>query len=378
MSRKNECKIVQDLLPNYVEGLTNEETNLFIEEHLRECNTCKKMFNNMKTEIQKPDKEVNKNEVNYIKKYNIKLKTLKIIIIIILIIFITILGRKTIILLSLSEKAKENQSYDNYYIKLNSYQGDYFITTEIYNKGEDYLRTWTRFSTDTQEIQKMIYYKKGNDQILLQEIGENKYIKKSFIEGQIYPVTYIPTNLKDKIESIIFLNINSTYFSVISTSCNGKKCYLIKDNEVVVTKYKKGNKKEGYYDIPGGKIEEGESPKQTAIREMKEETGIEIQNLKYKGIMTIEYPDRLFIFDTFITKEYEGELQEFEENTSEWIDIDELLKKEKILSNIILLDKFLIKGLIDDNRNFNLHIKVDEQENILGIDYNLEKIINKK
>lgn len=156
------------------------------------------------------------------------------------------------------------------------------------------------------------------------------------------------------------------------------RCYLIKDNEVVVTKYKKGNKKEGYYDIPGGKIEEGESPKQTAIREMKEETGIEIQNLKYKGIMTIEYPDRMFIFDTFISKEYEGEPQEFEENTSEWIDIDELLKKEKILSNIILLDKFLIKGLIDDNRNFNLHIKVDEQENILGIDYNLEKIINKK
>ena len=70
MSRKNECKIVQDLLPNYVEGLTNEETNLFIEEHLRECNTCKKMFNNMKTEIQKPDKEVNKNEVNFKNNYN--------------------------------------------------------------------------------------------------------------------------------------------------------------------------------------------------------------------------------------------------------------------------------------------------------------------
>lgn len=156
------------------------------------------------------------------------------------------------------------------------------------------------------------------------------------------------------------------------------RCYLIKDNEVVVTKYKKGNKKEGYYDIPGGKIEEGESPKQTAIREMKEETGIEIQNLKYKGIMTIEYPNRMFIFDTFISKEYEGEPQEFEENTSEWIDIDELLKKEKILSNIILLDKFLIKGLIDDNRNFNLHIKVDEQENILRIDYKLEKDNNKK
>ncbi len=141
----------------------------------------------------------------------------------------------------------------------------------------------------------------------------------------------------------------------------------------VIPKYKKGNRKEGYYDIPGGKIENGENPKQTAIREMKEETGIDIKNLKHKGIMTIEYPDRMFIFDTFISSEYEGNPQEFEENTSEWIRIKELLQKDKLLSNILLLDRFFIKGLIDDNYNFSLHIKVDEQENILGVDYKLEK-----
>lgn len=150
------------------------------------------------------------------------------------------------------------------------------------------------------------------------------------------------------------------------------RVFLIKDNQIVVTKYKKGNKKEGYYDIPGGKIEEGEIPKQTAIREMKEETGIDIKNLKYKGIMTVEYPDRKFIFDTFISNEYEGTPQEFEENTSEWIEIKDLLQKDKILSNIIILDRFFIKGLIDDNCNFSMHITVDEQENILYIDYNIE------
>ena len=37
------------------------------------------------------------------------------------------------------------------------------------------------------------------------------------------------------------------------------RCYLVKDNKVVVTKYKEGNKKAGYYEIPGGKIEEGET-----------------------------------------------------------------------------------------------------------------------
>lgn len=106
---------------------------------------------------------------------------------------------------------------------------------------------------------------------------------------------------------------------------------------------------------------------------MKEEIGIDIKNLKYKGIMTIEYPDRKFVFDTFIANEGQGEPQEFEENTSEWIDIKELLGKEKILSNIMILDRFFIKGLIDDNYNFIMNIIVDEQENILDVDYSLKE-----
>lgn len=152
------------------------------------------------------------------------------------------------------------------------------------------------------------------------------------------------------------------------------RCYLIKGNKVVVAKYKEENKKSGYYDIPGGKIEEGERPEETAIREMREETGLKVKNLRYKGNMIIEYPNRIFDFDVFITNESEGEPQEFEENTSEWIDIKELLQKEKILSSIMILDRFFIKGLIEENYNFSMHIVVDEQENILDVDYSLEEI----
>ena len=150
------------------------------------------------------------------------------------------------------------------------------------------------------------------------------------------------------------------------------RCYLIKDDKVLVTKYKEGNKKSEYYDIPGGKIEEGENPEHTAIREMKEETGIKVRNLKYKGNMIVEYPNRIFDFDVFITNEYDGNVQEFEDNISEWIDIKELLQKEKILSNIMVLDRFFIKGLIDDNYNFKMNIKIDDNENILDINYRLE------
>ena len=113
----------------------------------------------------------------------------------------------------------------------------------------------------------------------------------------------------------------------------------MKTVRVVAAVIKSGNKifatQRGYgefkggWEFPGGKIEEGELPEQTVIREMKEETGLDVKDFNYKGNMIIEYPNRIFDFDVFIASESEGELQEFEENTSEWIEIQELLQKER-------------------------------------------------
>ena len=151
------------------------------------------------------------------------------------------------------------------------------------------------------------------------------------------------------------------------------RCFLIQGNKVVVTKYKKDNLKAGYYEIPGGKIEEGETPEQAVMREFKEETGMQVSNLKRKGTMTVEYPNRIFIFDTFLTETYQGEPQDFEENSSEWIAIDELLKKEKILSNIAILNPFCIKSLLEEDKTFEMRIEVNEQEEILSLTYEMKK-----
>lgn len=152
------------------------------------------------------------------------------------------------------------------------------------------------------------------------------------------------------------------------------RCYLIKNDKIIVIKYNEPNKKAGYYEIPGGKIEEGELPEQTAIREIQEETGIIVKNLKNKGNLTIEYPDRKFEFVVFLADDYQGKPLQFEENTSEWIDINELVQKEKILASIQLLKKEYINGLINENYTFNMYIKVNEQENILDIDYKEKEI----
>lgn len=151
------------------------------------------------------------------------------------------------------------------------------------------------------------------------------------------------------------------------------RCYLIKDGKVVVTKYNEGQPTAGYYDIPGGMIEDGETPEQAAIREMKEETGIIVKNLKHRGKFVADNSNKIFDLEVLIAEDFEGEPQNFEENTSEWIKIEELLKKEKIFSNIMVLDRFFINALIDDKSYFDMYVRLDEKDKILETRYKLNE-----
>ena len=222
MKEKRDCKIVQDLLPNYIEKLTNEETNMYIEEHLRECTECKTMLENMQKELNINSNKRDEREVKYIKKFSNKMKILKFIILAFIIIYIAVVGRRTFIMASLSEKAKENQLYNNYYAKLYSYQGDSLTITESYNKGEDYLTTMTKFVNGNQ-IQKITYYKKGTEQLFLTEFEGKKYIQNSetMVGGYILPVTYVSDGFLANMQYAFIIGVDSTY-------CNGKECYVIK------------------------------------------------------------------------------------------------------------------------------------------------------
>lgn len=61
MNNNNECKIVDDLLPMYVDNLTNDVTNKFIEDHLAKCPACKQKLLDMKNEV---DIELNDIDLN--------------------------------------------------------------------------------------------------------------------------------------------------------------------------------------------------------------------------------------------------------------------------------------------------------------------------
>ena len=73
------------------------------------------------------------------------------------------------------------------------------------------------------------------------------------------------------------------------------------------------------YTLPGGHIEPGESFVDAVIREMKEETGLDIANPKLCGIKQFPIDGGRYIVLLYKTDEFEGELVSSEEGQMEWI-----------------------------------------------------------
>lgn len=71
----------------------------------------------------------------------------------------------------------------------------------------------------------------------------------------------------------------------------------------------------------GGKFEENESPEECAVREVKEETGLSLGNLEFRGIVTF-VSDSSFseYMHIFWTDDFSGTLCECDEGELEWIE----------------------------------------------------------
>lgn len=91
-------------------------------------------------------------------------------------------------------------------------------------------------------------------------------------------------------------------------------CYIEKDGKTLMLyrNKKKNDVHEGKYVGIGGKFEFGETPEECIIREIKEETGLTVNSLRYHGL--ISFPkfandDNWYMF-IFSCRDFEGEVPE--------------------------------------------------------------------
>ena len=103
---------------------------------------------------------------------------------------------------------------------------------------------------------------------------------------------------------------------VITYVQNGDKLLFIE---------KKRGLGEGYFNAPGGHIEEAETAVEAAVRETKEETGADINNIEFRGTLYFQFSDGIRELGYVYFADYDGgELKECDEARPFWISRSEI------------------------------------------------------
>ena len=132
-------------------------------------------------------------------------------------------------------------------------------------------------------------------------------------------------------------------------------CYIEKENKYLMlhrTSKKKDGNKDKWIGV-GGHFEKGESPEECLLREVKEETGLELTSYQFRGIVTFrsdEWPDEYMCLYT--ADRYTGNIGNCDEGELVWVE------KEKIMDlNIWEGDKIFLKLLMENQPFFSLKLE---------------------
>jgi len=101
--------------------------------------------------------------------------------------------------------------------------------------------------------------------------------------------------------------------------------YEIKDGERRIFATARGyGEYKGWWEFPGGKIEQGETPRQAIVREIKEELNVKIAAEDYIKTLEYDYPAFHLSMDCFWARIISGSIELKEAEAARWLGKDEI------------------------------------------------------
>ena len=108
--------------------------------------------------------------------------------------------------------------------------------------------------------------------------------------------------------------------------------------EIFATQRGYGDYKDGW-EIPGGKLEPGETPEACIVREIREELATEIKAEKILGVVDYDYPNFHLTMHCILCTIVSGDLKLLEHEAAKWVTKETLRSVDWLPADQLILDK---------------------------------------
>lgn len=123
---------------------------------------------------------------------------------------------------------------------------------------------------------------------------------------------------------------------------------ICQDGKIFASQRGYGEFKDGW-EFPGGKIEEGETPKQALVREIREELDTEIEVLDLFDTVEYEYPGFHLSMACYLSRIKSGSLVLKEHEAAKWLTRDTLNSVDWLPADKGLIEKLCREGWQDES-----------------------------
>ena len=108
--------------------------------------------------------------------------------------------------------------------------------------------------------------------------------------------------------------------------------------EIFATQRGYGDYKDGW-EIPGGKLEPGETPEECIVREIREELATEVRAERILGVVDYDYPTFHLTMHCILCTIVSGKLQLLEHEAAKWVNKETLSSVDWLPADRLMLDK---------------------------------------
>ena len=142
-------------------------------------------------------------------------------------------------------------------------------------------------------------------------------------------------------------------------------CFIVKDDSILLIRKKRGLGA-GKINGPGGRIDPGESPAQSAVREVQEELEITPLGLELRGENRFQFVDGYSIHvHIFTADDFEGSPVETDEAVPMWFPLDQIPYHEMWADDILWIPHMLNGTYFSGRSIFDKDYMLDYQLDLL-------------